>query len=225
MKDDALELVRGWLNDMDLKFLIFKIKLGQTIENLRMSLLLAWYKIKTKAIELWDGLKTGVEEKVDAVKAYVEEKIEAIKTFIEGFSLKSVGEALIDSLKSGVAARAQALADKAASIVRAAIKAAKDAVGWGSPAKEFVVIGESMMQGLTLGLSNMKADVEMETRKAVFVPDRAVATAGANATGRGGIIVHNHFGTDSVRDDHDIYRIAELIERSLNRRSLQRVSV
>lgn len=225
MKEDALELVRGWLNDMDLKFLIFKIKLGQTIENLRMSLLLVWYKIKTKAIELWDGLKTGVEEKVDAVKAYVEEKIEAVRTFIEEFSLKSVGEALIDSLKSGIAAKAQSLIDKARGVVNDAIAAARRLLGMGSPSKVFIDIGENMMRGLTLGLSNMKADVEMETRKAVFVPDRAVATARANATGRGGIIVHNHFGADSVRDDHDIYRIAELIERSLNRRSLQRVSV
>lgn len=50
-------------------------------------------------------------------------------------------------------------------------------------------------------------------------PMPSMATAGALA---GNITIENHFGPGSVRNDRDIYRLAEEIARSLERRKLRR---
>lgn len=73
-----------------------------------------------------------------------------------------IGQSLIDGVKKGISNAAASLLSAATGVVNDALNAAKRAIGFGSPATEFMPLGDSIPEGIAVG-------IERSTPKAVTV--------------------------------------------------------
>jgi len=85
-----------------------------------------------------------------------------------------------------------------------------------------------MVEALAMGMDRVAdmpaASLERIAKGLTFDVEPAF-TVGAGAVagvGAGGppLIIHNHFGPDSIRSDRDVYKLTEQIERSLRLRGV-----
>lgn len=74
----------------------------------------------------------------------------------------SVGTAIIDGMVSGVRAAAGKLASAAVDAVTGAFNAAKEKIGFGSPARAYIPLGVAMMQGIGVGIKQWAPNLKDE---------------------------------------------------------------
>lgn len=140
----------------------------------------------------WATIKGIIDRSIKANLAIIRTGLDMIRNIIGGFSLRDVGEALMNSLRDGILGVARAIADAAANVVRGAVDAAKRALGIRSPSKVFWEMGREMMRGLALGIEKAMELPVLETRLAV-----GHAAAAGGGTGIGGglrpVAIHIHY--------------------------------
>jgi hypothetical protein len=153
--------------------------------------------IKDIAETLWNGIKASAENLMNTLSSLFQTLYPRLEAaFNEAIaSAPSLGEALIDGIRSGVERAARSLAEAAAQAAKAALDAAKAALGISSPsrvaAKEVgVPLAEGILRGLTKGL----APLPLLTRDAVTQPPPASSTVNV-----GGITVNAAPGMDERR--------------------------
>lgn len=141
-----------------------------------------WAAIQTKLGKIWDTMETAVATKMQEIYNTVKDILADIRAFVSGFSLYDVGKALMNSMKEGIKSVARSIAKAVADIVRRAIQAAKDALGWGSSSKVFIELGEISAESFAIGLENMQRQIEATMAKTIMpIPRLAPAMARAGA--------------------------------------------
>ena len=101
-------------------------------------------------------------------------------------SSTGIGTAIVNGIIGGLSAGASAVAEKARSLARDAVKAAKEAVGFGSPAREFIKIGFASAEGFAIGIDDPLVPA---TVASVFDPSSMTSAFASRA---GGTV--NNFG-------------------------------
>lgn len=92
----------------------------------------------------FDGIAPALGEKFEAAWESVREVWKPDKWF-------ELGESVITGILEGIKKNQAEVLEMLKELAKDAIKAAKEAIGFGSPATEFMPIGESMVQGMLLG--------------------------------------------------------------------------
>lgn len=152
----------------------------------------------------WDAIKLILQSQLNALIGVITGLsgmfvsawtgvLNAAKAAFQSFvaTLPAVGQSMINGMVQGVQAAAGRLVAAAVAAVKAAISAAKSAIGFGSPAKEFIPLGESMPDGVAVGIRRNTAaatdavtDAMKKTRDAAAA---AVAEAPVPGKDRGGM--------------------------------------
>lgn len=123
------------------------------------------YDVVTTVYEIIQEFMKAVEEKLPDV---IQSGWDLIIAFIDGIAegidnnmqpaLDAVGrlaKAIMEALATGIVNGAQMVIDALVGGVMAAWQAAKDAIGWHSPAKIFVPMGGSMVEGVAVGINTL----------------------------------------------------------------------
>lgn len=97
------------------------------------------------------------------------------------------------------------------------IEKLKHSLGFRSPSKYFIEMGENMVRSISTGIQNI-AKSPINLMAGTFTG--AALGVGASKV-KPSIIVNNYFGVDSVRSKQDIYKLAEQIQRGLTLRGVR----
>lgn len=97
-----------------------------------------------------------------------------------------VGRSMVQGIISGLKSAAGWLRDEAANIASNALSAAKKAIGFGSPARKFFPLGESMGTGTIVGIRKILPDVRKAAAAMVAPPTAAEGLLGVDRSGAGG---------------------------------------
>ncbi|MBN1814715.1 MAG: phage tail tape measure protein [Anaerolineae bacterium] len=135
--------------------------------------------LKAKWNTQWDSLKTKVSGIWTSIK-------QSFTTWVS--DAIGVGKSIVDGIKSGITQKAGELARKAASIVRSAIQAAKEAMGISSPSKYAAdevgePTGEGMIGGAITAIQNARRQLAAAVQNmvarlpAINMPTLNLATA------------------------------------------------
>lgn len=191
-----------------------------------------WHGFGEKIRDIWDrtwaAMARILSNAWDNIKIIVGELVQSIIAFFRDTDWKAVGKGIIQGIIEGVKRGVGALADAVKAAAKAALEAAKGFLGIDSPSKVFqaevaLPSVEGWVKGLEAGIAQIRGASGRLAEASVDGGRLSGAFGAAAGAGLGGVVVHNHFGADSVRSEADIYRLAEKLERSLNLRGLQKV--
>ena len=142
-----------------------KIKISEVVDAVKTKATEAWNSIKTKAAEAWEALKTKTNEAFGAIETKVNTAIGTVVSTISGLPGKladlatqfysqavALGKSIVSGITDGISGFIASAKAAAKGAIGKAIDAAKAAVGFGSPATEFISIGASMIQGVIVGI-------------------------------------------------------------------------
>jgi hypothetical protein len=90
-----------------------------------------------------------------------------------GSKFVEVGKSLVQGIISGLENAMGWLINKAADMGRKALDAVKSAIGFGSPARKFFPVGESMAQGIGVGVDRAAPDLRAKLDALVALPSGA----------------------------------------------------
>lgn len=147
--------------------------------------------IKTLFSDTWDNIKLAVSSKVTDVKDSIAATMASVVENLKSIDLVQIGKDLIEGLKTGIEAKLQDVINSVIAAAKAIIDAAKAAIGAASPAKAFIELGETIPQGLALGMYR-SADVPENALRSIVnnFTQNIYTTAGASA------VIH---GYDTLR--------------------------
>jgi phage-related protein len=115
-----------------------------------------WYKfgenLRLAVQTMWDGIKNVFQQSMQIIVNIFTYLIQQIISAVRNTDWQALGRSIVDGIKAGVQAAARALADAAIAVVRAALDAARGALGIHSPSREFMQVGLDSMEGLALGI-------------------------------------------------------------------------
>ncbi|HOU22659.1 MAG TPA: hypothetical protein PLN42_00240 [Anaerolineae bacterium] len=190
-----------------------------------------WHGFGEKLREIWDRTWELIKEILgrawEAIKGIVGNIIDSVISFFRDTDWGAVGRGIIEGIANGIRNGIGAIVDAARAAAQAALDAALGFLGIHSPSTVFEVqVAGRSIEGWVRGLESGIARIRSASAK---LAEASVSEASASATaslpgdrGWGGIIIHNHFGPDSVRSEADIYRLAEAIQASLDLRTIPR---
>lgn len=123
-----------------------------------------WEGIKNIATGVWQAISGLISGALEMIAGAMGTSLSEIgKTWSDAFNMMvsivtninwgELGNSIIDGIVGGIMSAAGALANAAAQAASDALEAAKNAIGFGSPAKAFIPLGVSMDQGMALGLA------------------------------------------------------------------------
>lgn len=190
-----------------------------------------WHGFGEKLREIWDRTWELIKEILgrawEAIKGIVGNIIDSVISFFRDTDWGAVGRGIIEGIANGIRNGIGAIVDAARAAAQAALDAALGFLGIHSPSTVFEVqVAGKSVEGWVRGLESGIARIRSASAK---LAEASVSEASASATaslpgdrGWGGIIIHNHFGPDSIRSESDIYRLAEAIQASLDLRTIPR---
>ena len=146
-------------------------------------------------------LRVAVSEWVTAMAARVAERATSFVTAMRALptkasaalrgmlgSFKSIGSNIVNSIISGVSGAASRLYTRMRNMASTALSSAKSALGIASPSKEFISVGEEVMNGFIKGLDNLTPQLEADVNSKVGVVP-GVVHGTVQTTGRSDIRV------------------------------------
>ncbi len=189
-----------------------------------------WHGFGEKLREIWDRtwelIKGILGRAWEAIKGIARNIIDSVVSFFRDTDWGQVGRGIIEGIASGIRNGVGAIIDAAKAAAQAALDAALGFLGIHSPSTKFEiqVAGGSVagwVAGLEAGIGRIRA---ASGRLAEASLAGAEGAAGAIMPGgaAAGVVIHNHFGPDSIRDESDVYRLAEAIQASLDLRTIPR---
>jgi len=127
--------------------------------------IVAWFDTNVvgpvRDIDLLQPGKDAIQDFIDGVNAKIEDIETAISDMVgrivnpfKNIDLKSIGSDLMAGLKEGIEGAASNVADAAKNAAGNAVDSAKDLLGIGSPSKVFELMGQNLMEGLSLGIKS-----------------------------------------------------------------------
>lgn len=216
-----------------------KTTLANTVENIRNNIVTKWENIKTSISEKITAIKDGAIEKWNAIKTSISEKVEAIKTGVkEKFdSVKKSALKIFDDIKNGIKDKIQWAKDKVEDIVNG-IKDLFD-FEWDLPAPklpevkwhwhdigglltipvfdgiEWAAKGGIFDAATIIGIGEAGREAALPLNSKTY---GEIAKGISGELDSGGItITGNQF---VVREEADIERIAEALDRKIRRERL-----
>jgi hypothetical protein len=124
----------------------------------------------------------------------------------------------MDALRDAIYQKAQDIANALRWVVQRAVDAFLASLGMSSESKVFYEFGQNIAEAFTSGIEDLSHKPAIAvTHMADFTGVTAQAAVGPPREGYAAtpIIIHNHFGRDSVRSAQDVLLIADQIQRSL----------
>lgn len=159
----------------------------------------------------WQGAGETLKAAWSSTWDLMQRRFEAVKTTFSNIA-KSVGKFIVDGLIGGIKNGASKLISSISGVVKDALDAAKKLLGISSPSKVFAAIGQNMMSGMAMGISN---NIQMPVSSLATATPQLVGAA----AGGGREVTYNQYNT--VRNDLDIeriaYRTAEIIKKHKRR--------
>lgn len=157
---DAWDSVKGTVEEkwdavktaMTAKWLLIQEDIGLKLEEIKTVLSFAWDDVKTTLETKWNDIKAAAETKFNEVKAAITTFITEFTGLFSGINLTSIGEAIMEGLRTGIGNRVQSLIDSVTGAVGSIIDAGRAALGIESPSKVFQEIGAATMEGMALGI-------------------------------------------------------------------------
>ncbi len=142
-----------------------------------------WNAIKGAVTGAWNGIKAAVVNGTLAIAAKIRELPGRARSALGniGGALKSAGQQLVRGFIDGIGSALSWVADKARSIAKTAISAAKAALGIHSPSKVFKQIGAYVGAGFVDGLKGSESQAKAAVSKMVGLLTKEAKTKGASA--------------------------------------------
>jgi len=211
-----------------------------------------WENFKTSAVTVWETIKTSIVETVEAIVTSVTDSWTAtfgdggtiptmwdtLKTTVETIwtGIQSTITTAVNTVQTNVETALGAVQTAWDNTMGALETAAKSFWQWiQDHVFSFKIHLPSLpawaIPGSPLPIhtawkdfaEDMKGGITTKLDAAVNFPQAAPAPVAAAAfSERGGDTYNLNFGRDSVRSDHDIYLLAELVQKAIDRRSLRR---
>jgi hypothetical protein len=116
---------------------------------------LAWDTLYQNTVRTFVAVKNWIVNTFESVVGFVSSVPSRIWSFFTGLGDRflSIGTSIVDGIIRGIENAAGRLLEKARNLASDAWHAVAGAIGFGSPATRFIVLGESAAQGFGLGLS------------------------------------------------------------------------
>lgn len=126
---------------------------------------------------LWEGIKTIFGNSIEAIKTVLLDIWESIKTFFTETDWASLGQGIIDGLKTAISNGAAAVWEALKGVVSGALNAAKEFLGIHSPSKVAAnMIGKPFVEGIGAGI-----DAAMSRLNGVTIPNMAMDLVNGSA--------------------------------------------
>jgi hypothetical protein len=167
-------------------------------------------------LALLTSINVGLGLIASSVVEFIRSAIEGLRA--EKWRFENLGHILMDALRDAIFGKAAAIVNALRDVINRAIQAAKDALGIHSKSKVFFEFGENVAKAFTSGIEDFAHQPAIAvTHMADFTGVTAQAAVGTPKKGYAAtpIIIHNHFGRDSIRSDRDVILIADQIQRAL----------
>lgn len=190
---------------------------GALWESIKTKLGEAWEAITTKLSEAWETIQANVAAAWETLKTKFNEGVEAIKAAFD-LDWGALGISIIAGIQAGITSAAAALIATVVGVASDAWSAFQDWIKGRSPSEKFAELGESIPEGVGLGIKR-RFSLPINALSGL-VPKMAAPFATPSFAGAGGGI---HVTVQaSVANDIDIerlaYRIADVIQRRRPRR-------
>ena len=191
-----------------------KTNIGNIFENIKTAIHNKLEEIKTKWTEAWENVKSTLQNAGEAIKSAISNLGTAIKAKFQEIidNARNWGRNLIQGFVQGIREKIDAVRQAASE----AVAAAKDFLGFNSPAKKgegrhIIEWGANFVKGFIDGMRSMQAAL---ANTAARLSSAAVGGMSASTTDNrsysfGGITVQNMV----VRDETDIKKIAQELYR------------
>lgn len=150
----------------------------------------------TAGQEIIEAVKTGISNGIANVKTAIDELVTSIIAWFKEIPAKivdtarQVGSDIIDGLVNGILGGKEKVASAGRNVARGTLDAAEDELGVKSPSREFMKLGEYLMSGLSIGISdNAQRAAQSAAEAAAQVTDSA-----GDVLESGGGTLSNFFG-------------------------------
>lgn len=110
-------------------------------------------KFHSVGAKMMSSLASGIRSNVSKAKSAASSALNGVATTLRGYydGFHSAGAWCAIGLADGITSKTSAVIESARSIARAAVEAANEEAGVGSPAKKFITIGKWCVMGLAVG--------------------------------------------------------------------------
>lgn len=170
-----------------------------------------WQNIITT---IWEGIKTIFTNQITALWEIIKLMVATIVDIVKGIDWKGLGRSIINGIKNGVMSAAKALAQAVANAAKAALDAAKRALGIGSPSKLAAEqIGVPFVQGISQGIDKAMAgmarmQLPQMTTQMVNASQRGMAAVNNNATSTHtyNLTINTNAATEPIVADFNMMR-------------------
>jgi len=158
-------------------------RVSEAIENLRENIVSIVNNMRERWLAIFENIKNGILERANTIKTSVIETVDSAMEFIRNLPSKALewGKAIIQGLIDGVWNMAGNLGGAIKGVAEGAIDGAKKFFGISSPSKEFEKIGNSLGEGLSVGLSKAKRfindNVERMAKGTIDIANRSHSMA------------------------------------------------
>jgi hypothetical protein len=173
-----------------------------------------------KGAEIGQALLTGITNKWEEFRQFFCDipRRATVAILGEMWRLANAGHQIMDALRNAIIQKAQHIANAFNWVIQRAIDAFLSTLGMHSESKVFFGFGQNLAESFTSGIEDFSHKPAIAvTHMADFTGVTAQAAIGPSKEGYAAtpIIIHNHFGRDSIRSDRDVLLIADQIQRSL----------
>jgi len=117
---------------------------------------------------IWEAIKTILSTAGAGLRTIMNSIMTSLKGAFTDVDWKSLGKSIIDGVKNGITGAVGALKDAITNAARAALEAAKGALGIGSPSRVFrMEVGQQISTGIAQGVSDLTPMVQAQIQAAV----------------------------------------------------------
>jgi TP901 family phage tail tape measure protein len=190
-----------------------------------------WQELKTAAQTKWEEIKTAIVTKLTEIATKIADKViewkNKITEKIDAF--KTAGSDLIQGVIDGIDSKVQGVINAVKNIYNKALEWWNKIWALGSPSKVMMESGRFIMEGVVVGMQSMEGEIVntmtgvAELGMGTMPMSSPMAPIGgalpATAPSNNKMNVEINFGRDSVRNEDDIRRITEEVERILQQRA------
>lgn len=147
-----------------------KSKVQTSFETMKTNVLTKFEVIKTNVLPKmeslksglstkWESMKTTAQTKVESLKSTISSKFQSLKNSLLNMDFSSIGSNIANGIKNGLNRAWESVTTTASNLVGGLRSTANRVLRINSPSKVFQEIGQSVDEGLALGIKDDTGDV------------------------------------------------------------------
>ena len=176
----VVELVRGLVAAIP----VLVDCIPELVTNIVETLIVLAPELITAAVEIIGQLVVGLIGAIPKIIESIPKIITSIKERFADFNWSEIGKNIMDGIKNGIKNMISNLVNTVKEAAKNLLNSAKQALGIGSPSKEFAKIGVFMGEGLDIGMKRSFKDAANDMRHELAeMPVQASATLSAASAG------------------------------------------